>query len=174
MIHISPLTLLLILVGLTVVCVAAQFVFDRARRAKLDVLSKRHEMTFVNSDRFDLSREAASLVEMPGAAKVRVRDVMYASHPTGARYVFTAEFTVGVTRGKRRMVRVVAIDRWTASGRDVALAPQSLTLVEQYEHHLRRLGGGGGSSHRGKTTTPTEFPQNRAAADGCGTDIGGG
>jgi hypothetical protein len=138
-IKLSPLALLLALVGLTVVSATLHFVLNRRRGRKLQSLSQRFEMTFVRQDRFDLSREAASLVDVPGAAGVRVRDVMYASHPTGYRCVFTAEFTTGVTRGKRRMARAVAIDQWTQTGRQVMLAPPSLTLVEQYEHLLRRI-----------------------------------
>jgi hypothetical protein len=74
---------------------------------------------------------------VPGAADVHVSDLIYGGDKHVYRYVFVAEFTIGVVRTKRRRVRVGAYTEPRERGEaadagPVILAPDNLPLLEQY------------------------------------------
>jgi hypothetical protein len=97
-------------------------------------------MNLGRTDTLRLTPKVARAFPVPGAARVRVYNVIYgrdAADPDRYRYVFTAEYTAGVVRGKRRFVRVGTWseprdrDRSDPPGQ-VVLAPPELPLMEQY------------------------------------------
>ena len=96
-------------------------------------------MTYSRSDTLRLAPKVARGFPIPGAANLRVTDVIYGIDHERYRYVFRAEFTTGTIRSKRRVARVATFseprDRQRAQATPaVALAPQGGKLVDQYRH----------------------------------------
>ena len=95
-----------------------------------------------------ITAKVVGRLPVPGAANVRVRDVIYGTERDRYRYVFTAEFTVGVVGPKHRVARVAtfseprarvggqsgasSVETGSGSAPTVILAPEGGTLVEQY------------------------------------------
>ena len=104
-------------------------------------------MHYTPGDRFRLSDRVAQRLGVPGAAGVRVRDVIYGSEGESYRYYFTAEYTVGVLRRQsdQRVVCTATEKKERGDGGamgEVVTAPMELAIVEQY----RRLRGQGSES----------------------------
>src|ERR1700677_182816 len=132
----SPLLLLLALILLTVTCVA----IDAYRRGKthcaLRALAKERRMHFNQHDQLRLTSRVATHLPIPGAAYVRVIDLIYGKESGQHRYVFTAEFTAGVVRSKKRIRRAATFteprERSNAvQSCDIQLGPGDLPLTEQ-------------------------------------------
>jgi hypothetical protein len=135
----SPLFFL----GLTILLTAAAVTFDylsrRRVRRQLQALGKELKMAYSHHDRFALADRVAAHFPTPGAAAVRVIDLLYSSDAESYRYLFSAEYTSGVIRSKRRMRRAVTLRE--PKGRsdpavwsNMQLAPEKLSLIEQYRH----------------------------------------
>jgi hypothetical protein len=82
---------------------------------------------------------------VPGSADVVVCDVIYGIEDGFHRYLFSVEYTVGVIRAKRRIVRVATFREPrehsdTSTPAALELADESLPLIDQYrtlhERHL--------------------------------------
>jgi len=111
----------------------------RRRHRKLRALAAQWRMTYSADDRLRLADKVADRFPIPGAADVHVNDVIYGADKDAYRYVFTAEFTIGVVRTKHRRVRVASFteprDRDSVdSAGPLVLAPDRLSLLEQYRH----------------------------------------
>jgi hypothetical protein len=135
----SPLFFL----GLTLLLTAAALVFDflsrRRLRCQLQQLALELKMAYSHRDRFGLADRVAEHFPVPGAAALRVIDLLYSSDAGGYRYLFCAEYTFGVIRSKRRLLRAITLrepkgrtDPSTWS--NMLLAPDNLSLIEQYRH----------------------------------------
>ncbi len=135
-----PLVLLLLLVAATVAAVAV----DRGRRRSAAAAYRRlavsHEMHYSPGDPLRLTPRVAAALPVPGAAAVRVIDLLYRTDAAGHHYVFTAEYTVGVVNLKIRVRRAAAFSErrgvTAATPTVVRLAPESGSLIEQYESLL--------------------------------------
>lgn len=107
------------------------------RRRVLAALAGRMGMHFCPSDRFRLGPRMSPHLDCPGAADVRVYDVIYGVEQDRYRYVFAAEFTCGVVYTKRRCRRIVGMTEpkecVPCGESSVRLAPQGLPLIEQYQ-----------------------------------------
>jgi hypothetical protein len=96
-------------------------------------------MTYSQFDSLRLTPRVAARFPIPGAANLRITDVIYGTEHDRYRYVFRVEFTVGVVRPKRRRVRIGAFAEPRERGRNlppspVLLAPEKGSLVDQYRH----------------------------------------
>jgi hypothetical protein len=136
---ISPLILLLLLVLLTVIAWAV----DRWRRvhgqAGFRQLALTHGMHYSPSDPLRLTPRIAARLPVPGAAAVRVIDLLYRTDEQNHYYVFTAEYTVGVVGPKHRVRRAASfIESKSVGGpsRSVQLAAADLPMVDQYQSLL--------------------------------------
>jgi hypothetical protein len=135
----TPLDVLSFTVCATAVAVAAEAVVARRRRRVLRRLAAEWRMTYSRSDTLRLAPKVARGFPIPGAANLRVSDVIYGIDHERYRYVFRAEFTTGTIRGKRRVARVATFseprDRQRAQATPaVTLAPRGGKLVDQYRH----------------------------------------
>jgi hypothetical protein len=135
----TPLDVLAFTVCATAVAVAAESIAARRRRRTLRRLAAEWRMTYSRFDSLRLTPKVARSFPIPGAANLRVTDVIYGIDHERYRYVFRAEFTTGTVRSKRRSARVATFseprDRQrAAASASVALAPDAGTLVEQYRH----------------------------------------
>jgi hypothetical protein len=124
---------LAILVIATLTLWIAQFVLDRARHRRLIALAREWRMHFAPDDRFNLAPHVAERLSLPGAADVRIVDLIYGSEHGTRRYVFSAHYTRGVVRWKGRTKCVASLsenkEKWSA----LTVAPKELSLVEQYQ-----------------------------------------
>jgi hypothetical protein len=136
---ISPLQFLAVLIGLTAVA-RLTFILRRQRhRRALHALAKQWQMHYSPHDRFDLAARVAERFPIPGAAEMHVVDLIYGRQGDAYRYVFTAEYTIGVTHGKHRHRRVVTFREpkgVVAPGHEdwstVTLGDEHDEVVEQY------------------------------------------
>lgn len=134
----SPGVVLLVLIGLSALAALIERSGRRRHKRALRQLAARWQMTYSPHDRLRVAAKVANRLPIPGAADVYVTDVIYGGQGERYRFVFTAEYTVGVVRGKRRRVRVGTFSesRGRESGQrmsEVLLAPEGLPLLEQYE-----------------------------------------
>lgn len=83
---------------------------SRMRRTRrLGELAGQVGMHYSAADRFRLGARLADKLPVPGAAEIRVFDVLYRLEAEHYRYVCSAEYTVGAMRAKRRQTCIVSI-----------------------------------------------------------------
>ncbi|HSU67029.1 MAG TPA: hypothetical protein VLJ39_09170 [Tepidisphaeraceae bacterium] len=134
----SPAVVLAALIGVSVAVALVDGLARRNRRRALRRLAASWGMTYSACDNLRVSHKISHRLPITGAADVFVTDVIYGGAGDAYRYVFTAEYTLGAVRGKRRQVRVGAFAEsrhkdGTAPAGDVVLAPEGIPLLEQYE-----------------------------------------
>lgn len=126
-----------VLVLLSAVAGIAERFSRRGRKRALRGLATQWQMTYSPADQLRVAAKVLGRLPVPGAADVHVTDVIYGGQGDQYCYLFTAEYTIGAVRGKRRQLRVgsfceprkrVADD---ATG-PVVFAPEDLPLIEQY------------------------------------------
>ena len=98
-----PLELLCFVVAITAGSAAAGSIRAERRRRKLKALAARWEMHFAPDDPFRLGRRVASRLAMPGAANIRLRDVIYGIEGDYYRYYFTVEYTLHAVSARTRV-----------------------------------------------------------------------
>jgi len=135
----TPIYFLALAVLLTATAVTGDFLLRRRVRRQLQQLAAELKMAYSHSDRFALADRVAEHFPIPGAAALRVIDLLYSSDADSYRYLFSAEFTFGVIRSKRRLLRAVTLRE--PKGRsdpsiwsNMLLAPENLSLIEQYRY----------------------------------------
>jgi hypothetical protein len=136
-----PVILLALLVAATAAAVSVERVHRRRSAIAFRRLAVAHGMHYSPGDPLRVAPRVAGALPVPGAAAVRVIDMLYRTDDAGHHYVFTAEYTVGVVNVKRRLRRAAAFDEprgSTAAPAVVRLAAAELPIVEQYEALLRR------------------------------------
>lgn len=134
---ISPAMLLTALLVLTGLAATLESLSRRRRKRALRRLAAQWAMTYLTRDRLRITPKVAAALPVPGAADVYVLDILYGAIDGRYRYVFTAEYTTGAVRGRRRHVRVGAFSeprggRGDDSMDPLTLAPEKLPLLAQY------------------------------------------
>jgi hypothetical protein len=135
----TPIDVLAFTVFVTAVAVAAESIAARRRRKVLRRLAAEWGMTYSAFDSLRLTPRVARAFPIPGAANLRITDVIYGIENERYRYVFRAEFTLGTVRNRRRLARVATFseprDRQRPQGSSpVVLAPDAGEMVDQYRH----------------------------------------
>lgn len=145
----SPGLFLFLCLSLMAVAIFLDVAAHRRRRRLLRALATRWRMNYQPADALRVTPEVMPLFPVPGAANVRVMDLIYGLDGDRYRYVFSVEFTIGLVGPKRRVVRVASLseprERGGAGTVFLDLAPAQGTLIEQY-HYLAPTGAPGGSS----------------------------
>jgi hypothetical protein len=132
---------LYLIVGLTL----AAYAYTRYRRdqdrSALKKLAVELGMNYVVNDQFKLAERIVEHFPVPGAARLVVTDLIYALQDDHYRYVFTASYTIGAVKLRRRAWRVAVYEE-PAPGTDrkrkienaqrVGLAPTDVPWTEQY------------------------------------------
>ena len=136
---ISPLVVLCVLIALTVAAALYEAAARSRRRRALRQLAARWQMTYSPQDRLRVRDKIAGRLPIPVAADLYVTDVIYGGEGERYRYVFTAEYTLGVVRTKRRELRVATFceprSRACAQSTEpINFAPEDLPILQQYEH----------------------------------------
>ena len=133
----TPTLLLALLLGATAAAVAV----GAGRRSRQHRAARRAaaawRMNYGRADSLRLTARVAPHLPAPGAAAVRVSDVVYGTRADAARYVFTVEYTLGVTGPKRRHVRAAALTeprdrRQTGPATVLVLGDPTFPLADQY------------------------------------------
>lgn len=131
----TPLIFLLLVLSLPLVGLLAQRLASRERRA-IEKLAHDHQLHFAPDDRFRIAPRVAELLPVPGAADVRVYDVIYGKEQNRYHFIFSVEWTEGVVRWKRRVQRVASFSEERgahAQAMDLHLAQDDARRVEQYQ-----------------------------------------
>ena len=131
----SPLGLLGLAIGLAVIAAVGQRASHRRRGKALRDLAASWNMNYAQSDSLGLTSRIAGSFPIPGAADLVINDLIYSTDRMTCRYIFTAQFTVGVVHRKRRLWRVATFTEpreANDSQIDLSLAPEELDLIEQY------------------------------------------
>lgn len=128
------LSLAILLIGAAAL---SERVLARMHRGRLKRLAAGCRMRYSPNDRFRLTPRITRNFPIPGAAKIKVVDLIYGIESDSYRYVFTAEYTAGIVRGKHRVQRACSFseprDRLLESADPhITLAPSGLPLLEQY------------------------------------------
>jgi hypothetical protein len=108
-------------------------------QTQISQLASQWRMHYSHDDRFRLSDRIAPRLPLSGAANVRVTDLVYGNEDNSYRYLFLVAYTEGVARLKARRRRVATFrepkDHTGVGGwSDFELAPEELTIVEQFKH----------------------------------------
>jgi len=111
---------------------------SRRRSRELRELATSWGMHYSPSDQLRLANRIAGKLPMPGAANVRVRDVMFYMDDQLHRYLFTTEYSVGIIRGKSGRAAVTGFAEPIARGASagpaqLVIAPYDLPLPQAYE-----------------------------------------
>jgi hypothetical protein len=140
----SPSLFFLLTLAVTAVAMFLQALARRGQRRRLRELADEWKMHYSPDDRFQLSDRVVEVLPVPGAARVRVSDLIYGNENNGYRYFFAASFTEGVIRAKRRGVQVATFhesrDRDRAAGAPpLMVADNHLPVLEQYRELYERI-----------------------------------
>jgi hypothetical protein len=137
----AAISLLVGLVLLTIAATVADRVGRRREQCVYRKLAADHGMHYSPGDPLRVTPRVAGHLPIPGAAAVRVIDLMYRTDESTHHYVFTAEYTIG-TMDARKRVRRVATWREPKSmpeagtGAPVRVADDRAALAEQYRQML--------------------------------------
>ncbi|MEO6437285.1 MAG: hypothetical protein ABIP55_16200 [Tepidisphaeraceae bacterium] len=140
---ITPLQFLLVMLTAAAGAGLVQLIVRRRKVSRLRRLAASVQMHFSAADRFRLAPRIVALLPVPGAAAVRVADLIYGIERDHYRYVFATEYTTGVLRTKTSVRRVASYcepRECSATARppgELVFAPESLSLFEQYKHLLQ-------------------------------------
>src|SRR3954470_6747026 len=139
----SPTDFLVLVVILTVSVSAGTRWIERRRRGVLRRLAASWQMHYTPTDRFRLAPRVAPRLPIPGAAAVRVKDLIYGLEGDQLRYIFVAEYTTGTIAAQHRRESVVTFaeprERRDESPVELLLAPKGMSVIEQYEHLRKRV-----------------------------------
>ncbi len=140
----TPAFFFILIGSITLGAISAQIVMRTVAASRLKALATEHEMHYCSDDRFHLAPNVAQHLPCPGAADVRVRDLIYGLSDQRFLYIFTAEYTRGAVRTKKRLKRVVAVtepkDRsQRQQGMDMIVADETQPILQQYQYLADRF-----------------------------------
>ena len=140
----TPLEFLAFMLVMTAVAAAVHMIRRRRHLAALRQLARESDLHFSAADRFRLAPRIAQRIPVPGAAAVRVLDLLYGVEQQNYRYVFATEYTTGVLRTKTGIRRVATFAEPREVGTrtdklDLTFAPEGLSVIEQYRHLLQQF-----------------------------------
>ena len=138
---IAPAQFLAMVLLITAAAGLGRVITRRKHVQRLRLLAAKWKMHFSADDRFRLATKIAPRLPVPGAAGIRVVDLLYGIEDQNYRYVFAAEYTTGVLRTKTSVRRVAtfceprdAVGSNSNAISDLMFAPQHLPVLEQYRH----------------------------------------
>ncbi|HEV8378754.1 MAG TPA: hypothetical protein VGP99_07880 [Tepidisphaeraceae bacterium] len=136
MFRFSPFVFFISLLCVMAIVWTLHRVMRHAHKKQLRSLASQWGMQYAQRDLFNLAARVAAEFPIVGVADLVIRDMIYATQGDRHRYVFTAEYTLGVIDRHRREARAVTFCDPRDSGGQCAtpliLAPEELSLIEQY------------------------------------------
>jgi hypothetical protein len=131
----SPFQFLSLLLGVSAIAAGVQWAAGARRCRAFRGLAREWGMQYVSSDRFRLAERIAGRLPVPGAADLRVSDLLYRTEAGRRQYLFTCEFTRGVVFSQRRRRRVAAFEESTSAEAEcpeLRIGDEKMPLAEQY------------------------------------------
>ncbi|HTW95667.1 MAG TPA: hypothetical protein VMD30_12770 [Tepidisphaeraceae bacterium] len=141
---ITPLVLLWSLLLLTAAAWIGQRIFDCLRIRKMARWARSAHLFYSPTDHLGIAPRIARLLDIPGAAAVRVTDLMYRSDGQRQDCLFTISYTRGVMSHRVQGIRVASLQDSITRGDpshplQLRLAPDRLPTLRQYEFLLDQL-----------------------------------
>ena len=134
----NPLLFLAALVFITAFSFLTHRLIRSRHKRRVRAIAAEWGMRYAQADLFQLASRVAGRLPVPGAADIRVLDIVYATQGDCHRYVFTVEYTRGVTDYLRREARAATFTDPCEGTRkppdQVICAPADLPLIDQYRH----------------------------------------
>ncbi len=134
----NPSLYLVLLLAVTLGAGIYQYRLRRGLAKQLRNLAMTWQMNYSQGDPLQLTQRIAGVFPVPGAAHVTITDLIYGLEQDQYRYYLATEFTVGLTRSKKRVRRVVTFtEPRTGAVRafsPMRVAPAELSVLEQFEH----------------------------------------
>ena len=134
----NPSFYLVLLMAVTTGAAWWQYRLRRTLSQQLRDLANRWQMNYSQGDPLQLTQRIAGVFAVVGAAHVTITDLIYGIEDDHYRYYLATEFTVGLTRSKKRVRRVVTFTEPRTGGAKVfspmRVAPAEMTILEQFEH----------------------------------------
>ena len=134
----NPSLYLALLTTVTLTAGAYQFHLRRKLAKQLRQLATSWQMNYSKGDPLQLTQRISGVFPVPGAAHVTITDLIYGLEQDQYRYYLATEFTVGLTRSKKRVRRVVTFTEprsgATRAFSPMRVAPAELSVLEQFEH----------------------------------------
>ncbi|MBA3273206.1 MAG: hypothetical protein H0T11_04955 [Chthoniobacterales bacterium] len=135
----SPFDLLCIFLAFTACTAVVYRIAEQRRRSAIRALAAQWEMHFSAGDPFRLANRISLRLPVPGAASVRLRDLIYGIEGDFYRYYFTVEYTLHAVSARTRVQRVATFvepracsDAHIASKPTLCESETGLPLLDQY------------------------------------------
>jgi hypothetical protein len=116
------------------------------QRKHLRNLARKWNMHFAPGDRLRLAQRTVRHFPVPGAASIRVRNLIFRTEESRHQYLFTIDYTVGIIRGKVGRSSVAGFEEPVTRGSRsnqappvLFLAPKNLSFPAAYQHVLEHL-----------------------------------
>jgi hypothetical protein len=107
---IGPSTFFWILLAITGVAWLLDHLIPLGRVRRMSRWAAEAKLFYSPVDRLGIAPRVARMLDFPGAANVRVFDLMYRSDGHFHYYLFTVEYSRGVMHRRTRVVQVAALD----------------------------------------------------------------
>jgi hypothetical protein len=134
---ITPGLTLAVLLVISLIALVFEAIRRGRRAERVRGLARRWGMNFGRRDTLRLTTRVARVFPVPGAAALEIFHVIYGVEGDRYRYIFTAQFTLGVIGPKSRHTRVATFseprDRRQVDEVQLALGDPELPLLAQYE-----------------------------------------
>ena len=129
------------LAAVTILAFALHRIFRHERKGALRTLATERAMQYSQHDLFALANRVGSAFPVPGAADLRIFDLIYATRAGRHLYVFTAQYTRGVSQHQWREEMVLGFCEPAAADGPPATpltpAREGLTVLESYRDLLQ-------------------------------------
>ncbi len=133
----NPSLYLVMLMAVTTGAAWWQYHLRRSLSRELRRLASKWQMNYSQGDPLQLTQRIAGVFAVVGAAHVTITDLIYGLEDDQYRYYLATEFTVGLSRSKKRVRRVVTFTEPKSGSirifSPMRVAPAEMTIVEQFE-----------------------------------------
>jgi hypothetical protein len=143
---VSPEIYLILILMVLATVVGHSALRSYLQRKHLRNLARKWNMHFAAGDRLRLAQRAARHFPVPGAASIRVRNLIFRTEESRHQYLFTIDYTVGIIRGKVGRSSVAGFEEPVTRGirsnqapPTLFLAPRNLSFPAAYQHVLEHL-----------------------------------
>jgi len=144
--NVSPEFYLILILAVLAAVVGHSALRSYLQRKQLRNLARKWNMHFAPGDRLRLAQRAARHFPIPGAASIRVRNLIFRTEESRHQYLFTVDYTIGIIRGKVGRSSVAGFEEPVTRGAKsnlappvLFLAPRNLSFPAAYQHVLEHL-----------------------------------
>lgn len=141
----NPSLYLFLLLTISAAAALWQYRIRRRRAKELRAVAVAWNMNYSPGDPLNLTPRIAAGFPVPGAAHIAITDLIYGLETDHYRYYLATEFTVGLTRSKKRIRRVITFTEPRQgefrSFSAMLVAPPELEVVDQFQELRKQVVG---------------------------------